>query len=363
MIHFVKGTLFDDDCEALVNTVNCVGVMGKGVALQFKERFPENYKAYRRACATGEVRLGKIFAFSTDTFEKPRWILNFPTKRHWKEHSRIEYIVSGLNDLAEFIRRNDIRSVALPPLGCGLGRLEWAVVKPLIVTRFSKMSDVHVYVHEPEAAPTVGVSGGIPEKTIRMTPVRAAFVALAAFCQNNVFDPVFTLLKAHKVLYFLQCQGAQLRLKYEKAHYGPYATNLCHVLTQIEGHFLTGFTGNDLAPHVKLNVLSGAITGAKAVLVGEPELLRQVHNVEALVEGFESTSGMELLATVHWVCTREGAVNADNAYEKICQWSSRKARMFSREEVVCAFARLKQNGWLVSGITHDLARHIMESQR
>src|SRR5438094_1382872 len=132
MIKYKKGDILQEDAEALVNTVNCVGVMGRGIALQFKNAFPENFKAYAAACKQGEVEPGRMFVFETGQLTPQRYIINFPTKRHWRGKSRLEDIEAGLAALAKLIRSKPIRSIALPPLGSGLGGLEWATVRPRI---------------------------------------------------------------------------------------------------------------------------------------------------------------------------------------------------------------------------------------
>ena len=132
MIRFTTGDILAEDAEALVNTVNCVGVMGRGIALQFKKAFPENFRVYAAACRRGEVQPGRMFVFETGALTNPRYIINFPTKRHWRGNSRIEDIDAGLKDLATVIRQRDIRSIAVPPLGAGLGGLEWSEVRPRI---------------------------------------------------------------------------------------------------------------------------------------------------------------------------------------------------------------------------------------
>lgn len=344
MIHFLKGNLFEDDCEALVNTVNCVGIMGRGVALQFKERFPDNYKAYAKACKNKEVQIGKIFVYRLDSLVGPKWILNFPTKKHWKEKSEITYIIDGLNDLVSVIRENNIKSIALPPLGCGLGKLDWNTVKTLIVDRFSELNDVCVYVHEPDAMHTVVAC--VTEDRPKLTPASAALIALADFCQNNIFDPSLTLLKIHKVLYFLQAKGEPLKLNYDKGYYGPYAKNLRHVLKKLEGHYLTGFKIGEEKPNLPLYVLPEAVKQAQAVLEDNPEIVGRIESVKDLLEGFESTRGMELLATVHYVNKIESAKTPSQVYTAICNWSKRKARLFTELQVYNAFSVLKEKGWL-----------------
>ena len=132
MMRFTQGNLLDSHVDAVVNTVNTVGVMGKGIALMFKERFPENFRAYAAACKAKGVRVGEMFVQPSAELAGPRWIINFPTKQDWRQASRIEWIESGLIALKKVIREKGIRSIALPPLGCGNGGLEWSQVRPLI---------------------------------------------------------------------------------------------------------------------------------------------------------------------------------------------------------------------------------------
>lgn len=131
-----KGNIFESNTEAIVNTVNCVGVMGKGLALQFKKKYPENFMAYKNACDLGQVKVGKMFVYKANTLFGNKYIINFPTKKHWRNPSKLEYIVAGLDDLIEIIKSNEIKSIAIPPLGCGLGGLDWVIVKRLIVSKF-----------------------------------------------------------------------------------------------------------------------------------------------------------------------------------------------------------------------------------
>jgi O-acetyl-ADP-ribose deacetylase (regulator of RNase III) len=149
LIRYMRGDLLASDAEALVNAVNTVGVMGKGIALRFKQTFPENFRAYAAACARGEVRTGRIFVTERNALYPPRWIVNFPTKEHWKNPTRIEWIESGLHDLCAAIRNNAIRSIAIPALGCGNGGLDWAIVRPLIEAALNEIEDVDIRVYEP----------------------------------------------------------------------------------------------------------------------------------------------------------------------------------------------------------------------
>ena len=148
-IEFRSGNIFDADVEALVNTVNCVGVMGRGIALQFKKTFPDNFRAYAKACEFNEVRLGKMFVFETNQLDKFRYIINFPTKNHWRKNSRIEDIEAGLDNLTHVIRKRQIHSIAIPSLGCGLGGLDWQDVRPQIESALKKCPNLRAVVFEP----------------------------------------------------------------------------------------------------------------------------------------------------------------------------------------------------------------------
>ena len=149
MIKIVCGDILKARTEALVNAVNCVGYMGKGIALQFKRTFPENFKAYERACRIRRVRPGKMFIFETGLMWNPKYIINFPTKRHWKDKSYLEDIETGLQALVNEIIKHEIKSIAVPPLGCGLGGLDWDTVRPMIEKAFSSLPDVQVLLFEP----------------------------------------------------------------------------------------------------------------------------------------------------------------------------------------------------------------------
>jgi O-acetyl-ADP-ribose deacetylase (regulator of RNase III) len=161
MIEIVKGNILEAQAEALVNTVNCVGVMGKGLALQFKNAFPANFKAYDSGCHAGEVAPGRMFIFDNGKLKIPRYIINFSTKRHWRDNSRIEDIRSGLESLVADVPRLGIRSIAVPPLGCGLGGLNWRDVRPMIENSFSELPDVRVLLFQPFGAPDIKNEGGL----------------------------------------------------------------------------------------------------------------------------------------------------------------------------------------------------------
>lgn len=343
MIRYTTGDILRADAEALVNTVNCVGIMGRGIALQFKNEFPANFKAYEAACKRDEVQPGKMFVFETGTFTNPKYIINFPTKRHWRGKSRMEDIDSGLVALGEEVRKRGIRSIAIPPLGSGLGGLNWGDVRPLIEAALRDVPNLDVIVFEPNNAPVTTKSREVPT----MSPGRAALVVLMNRYLGGLMDPFVTLLEVHKLMYFMQEAGEPLRLKYAKAPYGPYAENLRHVLRAVEGHLVSGYADGGDAPDKQLELVPGAVKDAESFLSDKHDTAARFDRVAQLVEGFETPFGLELLATVHWVTTREHAGSPKDAMAKVYAWSERKKR-FSPRQIGIAFQTLKSKGWLAN---------------
>ena len=343
MIRFTTGDILAEDAEALVNTVNCVGVMGRGIALQFKKAYPENFRAYAAACGRGDVRPGRMFVFETDELANPRYIVNFPTKRHWRGNSRIEDIEDGLTSLANVIRERSIRTIAVPPLGSGLGGLAWCDVRPRIEEALRGLNSLDVVVFEPRepgAAERIARGGDIP----RMTPGRAALVALMDRYLRGLLDPFVTLLEVHKLMYFMQAAGQQLRLRYTKGPYGPYAENLRHVLNEIEGHFVSGYGDGGDRPDKRLELIPGAVEDATKVLRRSPRTRERFKRVADLVDGFESSFGLELLATVHWILKHDNPASRDDLIALTYAWSDRKRR-FSPQQIQLASDVLREKGW------------------
>ncbi|MFE0758675.1 macro domain-containing protein [Inquilinus sp. NPDC058860] len=342
MIRYTAGDILAADTEALVNTVNCVGIMGRGIALQFKNAFPKNFEAYKAACDREEVQPGRMFVFETHGLTNPKYIINFPTKRHWRGKSRIEDIETGLQALVQEIRTRHIRSIAIPPLGSGLGGLDWSDVRPKIDAALRDQNDLDVAIYEPKGAPEIiARSSDVPA----MTPGRAALVVLMHRYLGGLMDPFVTLLEVHKLLYFMQEAGQPLRLKYAKALYGPYAENLRHVLHAVEGHLLSGYADGGDAPNKQLELVPGAVSDAETFLKDDTATRDRFDRVANLVEGFETPFGLELLATVHWVASRENASTTNEAMARTYAWNDRKRR-FSSRQIALAFDVLQSKGWL-----------------
>lgn len=344
MIQSIQGDILRDDSEAVVNTVNCVGVMGRGIALQFRNAYPENYEAYVEACEREEVQPGKMFVFETGELTGPRYIINFPTKRHWRGKSRMEDIDSGLRALVEVLREKKIRSVAIPPLGSGLGGLDWSDVRPRIVAALGGLDDVKVSIYEPRGAPaseTMVRNQEVP----KMTPGRAALVELMHYYLGGLLDPFVTLLEVHKLLYFMQEAGEPLKLRYAKAPYGPFAENLSHVLKAIEEHLVSGYADGGDAPDKQLKLVPHAIEDARRFLEGRKSTRENFNRVTQLVEGYESPFGLELLATVHWVAKHESPRSVEGLVKATHAWNERK-RQFTPRQIERAAAALHAHGWI-----------------
>jgi len=344
MIRNATGNLLQADVEALVNTVNCDGFMGKGIALQFKQAWPENFDVYAKACRAEAVRPGRMFIWETGRMVNPRYIINFPTKRHWREKSRIEDIRDGLRALVEEVRRLGIKSIAVPPLGCGNGGLDWKDVRPLIESAFAEVPDVNVQMFSPLGAPA---AKAMPVNTRKpdMTISRALFVR--AMHQYEALSYRLTLLEIQKLMYFLQEAGEPLKLRFQAGLYGPYAANLNKVLERMEGHLIRGY-GDSQKPDTEIELLPNAVKEADTFLKNHPIPRTRVNKVSDLIQGFETPYGMELLSSVHWVCTHQKprATTHEKAIALVHGWNERKQKMFRAEHIVIAFQRLRELAWI-----------------
>lgn len=345
MIELATGSIVDADADALVNTVNTVGVMGKGVALQFRQAFPDNYAAYKKACDANEVVTGRMFVYRRNTLTPPFHIINFPTKQHWRQPSRLEYIDEGLADLVRVIRDEAIESIAVPPLGCGSGGLNWDDVRPRIQSALNQVPDTRVVLFEPDGPPG---PQAMPVRTKRpaMTPSRAALLALFAAYDQVTYS--LTKVEVQKLAYLLQAAGEPLKLDFDKAQYGPYAQKLEHVLQRMEGHFTRGY-GDRTGEPTNLLLDTEAVREAATALQATPEVSKRIEHVTALLDGFETPYGLELLATLHWIASFEmpnAKDHLDTAIDGVRAWSQRKSDRFRPDHIESAWRRLREHGWL-----------------
>ncbi|MDR2762091.1 MAG: macro domain-containing protein [Planctomycetaceae bacterium] len=350
MIEYKKGNLLEIEADALVNTVNTVGAMGKGIALQFKKAFPEMAKAYESACNQKSVCIGKMHVWKNSLI-CPRFIINFPTKEHWRGDSKIEFISEGLKDLIRVVRENNIRSIAIPPLGCGLGGLLWEDVQREIHKYFESIPDIKVFLFPPQSAPE-------PMKIINntspvvLTPTLANIILIIS--EYFTLDYELRLIEVHKLLYFYQIAGEPLKLRFKKEKYGPFADNLRHVMNRIEGHYLSGIGDGTTKPFTQIKLLPNVIETVKDYLKQtggqDIESRERANRVLRLIHGFESPYGMELLASVHWVATDNTncvpAKTLDEVIQQIQAWNKQKKQKMSPNHIETARNRLIEEKWL-----------------
>lgn len=341
------GNLLTQNVDALVNTVNTEGIMGKGIALQFKKAWPAMFKDYEAACKRGEVAVGHMHVWATGSLTGPRYVINFPTKRHWRARSKLVDIETGLEDLTRLIRELGITSIAIPPLGCGNGGLDWREVEPRILRSLKPLADtVDIRIFAPAGAPSAAEQPS-REPAPKLTPARAALLALMREYERVTFEPP-TLVEVQKLAYFLQLNGEALRLVFNTAVYGPYADDLRKSLRAMEGHFITGF-GDGSLPVTKaepIRVKPEIYEELDKYIANHPATAARIQSVLSEIEGFESTYGLELLATVHWVMTHDATAMANSgvAHNEVGRWNRRKSSLFTQPHVESAWRVVHERG-------------------
>ncbi len=335
MINYTKGNIIQADVEALVNTVNTVGVMGKGIALAFKKTFPNNFKIYKQLCEDKEFDIGDLLITNTGQI-RPKFIINFPTKKHWRGRSKIEFIEIGMKELVREINEKQIKSIAIPPLGCGNGGLNWNEVKEIILKELEEVNkDIEIIIYEP------GFNNQEikPKKQITLTPARA--MLLTSLRNYQVLGYSINLLVIQKIAYFLQRFGEPLNLQYEKGYYGPYSHRLQHLIKYLNGYFLN-FKHEATKPStpVYLRNLDKVEIYNKENLT--PEQNNRLKEIQGLIEGFESPYGLELLATVDFINQNKEIEDTDEIIEEIGNWTNRKKKLMKPFHIKVAHQRLKE---------------------
>ena len=317
-----------------------------GAASHFSSRipFPITLNPYADACKRKDVQPGRMFVFETGQLANPRYIINFPTKRHWRGKSRMEDIDAGLVALAEAIRSYNIQSIAIPPLGSGLGGLNWSDVRPRVEKMLGQFNDLEAVVFEPSGS-LADTRANRSTEVPKMTAGRAALVGLMGHYIQALLDPFITLLEVHKLMYFMQVAGEPLRLNYQEGFYGPYAENLRHVLNAIEGHLVSGYADGGDVPGKQLDLVPGALEEANKFLSEQEQTRERLKGVSQLIEGFESSFGLELLSTVHWVMDNYAARDLDDVVARTYAWNDRK-KQFSRRQIILAVDVLSRKGWI-----------------
>lgn len=355
MITYTQGNLLEAKAEALVNTVNTVGVMGKGIALMFKERFADNFKLYLEACKAKQVRVGKMFVTEANEIDGPRWIVNFPTKQHWRPPSKMEWVREGLKDLRQFLIESHVKSIAIPPLGSGNGGLEWSEVREEIDLALGDLKDIDIIVFEPiPQYQNVAKRKGVE----KLTPARALIAELVR--RYWVLGMECSLLEIQKLAWFLEraieklAPNNPLDLRFNADKYGPYANRLDHLLNNLDGSYLhCDKRISDASPldviwfdDSRKDFLWTYLKGAEA----KPYIAALEHTA-AMIDGFESPFGMELLATLDWLLVRgDCEPNIASIRHGLQNWpagkdaAERKLRLFDDRAIDIALDRLQRQG-------------------
>lgn len=344
MVRIVTGNLLGAKVEALVNTVNTVGVMGKGIALQFRRAFDDNYKAYTQAAKNGQIKIGQMFVYDYGALaEPPRYIINFPTKEHWRSSSSLEFIEAGLQDLVRVIREYQIRSIAVPALGCSNGGLEWGEVRPLIERALGGLEGVEVLLFAPYAGTEI-LPLKASQKMPGLTIARAALLKMMSIYE--VFGNSLGRLEAQKLAYLLQTAGVEeFKLRFEAAQFGPFAEPLNKLLLTLDGHYLEGYGDRSRPSH--MYVRPEILQAIDDYLGQFGKVNESIGRVSQLIAGLESPYGMELITSLHWLAVQEGHRDLESAYRHLRQWNSRKAATFELQDVEFAWKRLVSSGWVV----------------
>lgn len=332
MMHFVIGNILDSEADALVNTVNTIGVMGKGIALQFKNQFPSNYKIYKEACENKELNIGQLLVTEENSLlSGGKIIINFPTKTHWRLPSEYDYISKGLTSLVKLIEDRKIKSIAIPPLGSGNGGLDWNKVKPMIVETLKDL-DCEIYIFEPNAA----IKEVLKNERVKLTPARAMLLSvLYDLVRNGEFVSEFS---AEKVAYFLQRFGAkkEFNLDFQPNFYGPYSSKVKHVLYHLNGSYIMGYSSKDKKPFEEISLIMDAEEEVNTYL-DQPKnegYKKIVEKAKDFLTGYYSPFGLELLSSIDFVMNENKKYTQEDIMKELEKWSNRKRTLFANPKFV-----------------------------
>ena len=352
MIRYTQGNLLEADVEALVNTVNTVGVSGKGIALMFKDQFPENFRAYGAFSKAGNLAPGGLFITERQDMLGPRFIINFATKKHWRNPSKLEWIEQGLTILRDKIKAHGIRSIAIPPLGAGNGGLNWEDVRPLIAAALTDL-DCEIFVYEPTQTYQNVVKRHGVEK---LTPARALMAEMIRRYEVLGFD--CSILEAQKLAWFLNVaingskSGTPIADDFGANRYGPYSDKIRHLLDSLDGSYLECERRvADARPfdpirfkHERQDRVSTFLTTPEV----SPYRLA-LDSASETIDGFQSPHGLELLATIDWLHRSRGIeLSVASMMDAIAAWpgpdgaAERKSRIFTLHHVEAAVSQLQR---------------------
>src|SRR5665647_276942 len=325
MIEYITGNILESKAEALVNTVNTVGVMGKGIALQFKKAYLNNFKVYQKACEKGEISTGKMFITRDSNLSSgEKIIINFPTKTDWRKPSEYKYIVEGLTDLAKVIEKEQIKSIAIPPLGAGNGGLKWEKVKTIIADKHGYL-DIKISVYEP----TEQIKEYLKKERVKLTDARALLLyVLYDLIKNGEYVSEFS---SEKVCYFLQRFGAgkYFKLEYAPNFYGPYSGKVRYLLNAVNGNYIMGYSDMNKKPFEPLTLVADGYENVKKHIESNTELLSIAQKTISFLQGFYSDFALELLSSIDYIIAKHQTFEKQIISQKLEEWSDRKRSLFS----------------------------------
>jgi O-acetyl-ADP-ribose deacetylase (regulator of RNase III) len=350
-IYIDQQNLLNCKVDALVNTVNCVGIMGKGIALQFKQRWPENFKAYASACKKGEVKIGKMFTYMLNGNDKPNFIINFPTKIHWRNKSELSYITEGLDDLIKVIKDFNIKSIAIPALGCGNGNLDWNIVYPIIKEKLAPLANlVEFHIFEPDSKySTISEELEFPKLTIG----RALLIHLVTFYHDEL-DFSISKAELQKLGYFAKESGYKEMnaLQFEKGMEGPYSAHIENFVNEMVPEYLQIIS--DDSQDNNIEAADKVAQKSSAMLETDNIALSSFDNVKELISGYTHPYGMELLSSVHWVAKHESCQTDEEIVTAIHnwggenhpEWSKRKQILLEKGDILEAVELMRSKKWI-----------------
>jgi len=349
MIRYTTGNILESNAQALINTVNTVGVMGKGIALQFKKAYPNNYSAYQNACKRGDIAIGKLFVTKDRNINSgEKIIINFPTKKDWRKSSEYSFVEEGLNHLIHIIERQNIKSIAIPPLGAGNGGLEWEKVKKMIEQKLNNLN-VEIIVYEP----TREIKEYLKTERIKLTEARALLLyVLYDLVRNGEYVSEFS---SEKICYFLQKFGAEkyFKLRFTPQFYGPYSGKVRYVLNYLNGSYIMGYSDMNKKPFDPLTLVADGYEDVKTYIESNPELVEIATKTTKFLNGFYSDFSLELLSSIDYIIAENNTFDKQVITQKLAEWSNRKRSIFSKQEYIdFSVDYLKNNG----RETHDNAQ-------
>lgn len=331
MIKYLVGNILESKADALVNTVNTVGVMGKGIALQFKKYYPKNYKEYKKACDNRQLKIGQLL-ITTDhnVLSGTKTIINFPTKIHWRNPSKYEYIEKGVTELKSFLIDTNTKSVAIPPLGAGNGGLKWYKVKEILERNLIDIQDVDIYIYEPNNS----VQEQIKKERISLTPARSLLLyVLFQLVKNGEFVTEFA---SEKICYFLQRFGAEeyLKLNFSQHYYGPYSGKVRHLLHHLNGSYIMGYESKDKKPFDYLSLIMDSEAEVIEYLKIHPELNKIAIKTAEFLDSSYSAFNLELLSSIDFLVKKNQTLEVEKLEELLKNWSQRKSTLYSNRKFI-----------------------------